>query len=67
MMTGDRLRYYRKNAGYTQKALGLALGYSEVSAIRVVQLWESNRRPIPVKYWRDISRILSMPMDELIP
>lgn len=66
-MIGERLRAYRKHAGYTQKDLALALGYSEVSAVRVVQLWESNRRPIPAKYWRNISHLLSMPMDELIP
>ena len=66
-MTGEKLRAYRKHAGYTQKELGLALGYKEATAEKVVQQWEYNNQPIPVKYWRGLSRILNMPMDELIP
>ena len=45
---GEKIRYYRKKCGLTQKNLGTALGYPENSApIRIAQ-YESNQR-IPKK------------------
>lgn len=66
-MTGEELMRYRKAAGFTQEKLGLALGYSEASAERVVQLWEHDKQPIPIKHFRKLAELLRIPLEKLIP
>ena len=66
-MTGEQFREYRKAAGYTQKQLGYILGYRDSSAERIIQIWEHNVRPIPIKHWRTLSALLNITMDKFIP
>ena len=66
-MTGEELRKARTDKKLTQKALGLLAGYDEKSAERVVQLWEHDKQPIPTKYWRELSKILGIPLEKFIP
>lgn len=67
MMTGEELRKARIKAGLTQKKLGLLIGYEEKSAERVVQLWEHDKQPIPIKYWKQLSKILRIPLEKFLP
>ena len=66
-MTGEELKKYRVKKGITQRKLGELLGYEGASADRVVQNSESDKQPIPIKYWRDIAKILGFPVDKFIP
>jgi len=66
-MTGEELKAYRQARGLTQKALGLKLGYPKNSAEKVVQQWEYDRQPIPIKHFRKLSGILDIPLEKFIP
>lgn len=66
-MTGTDLKKYRVRKNFTQKQLGLLLGYNEKSAERTVQHWELDARPIPVKHYRALSKILGVPLEKFIP
>lgn len=66
-MTGQELKEARKRKKYTQKSLGLLLGYKESSAERVVQHWEYETQPIPMKQFRKLSQILDIPLEKFIP
>lgn len=66
-MTGEELKKARIRSGITQERLGLLLGYSIKSAERTVQLWEHGDRPIPPKHWRELAKILRVPLDNFIP
>lgn len=66
-MTGEQLRRWRSIAGFTQKSLGEALGYEGRNAEVMVQMWETERRPVNIKHYRKLSRLLRVPLDEMIP
>ena len=66
-MTGEELKFYRQRAKLTQRKLGELLGYKTDSADVVVQLWEYGKQPIPMKHFRALSKILSVPLDKFIP
>jgi transcriptional regulator with XRE-family HTH domain len=67
IMTGEELKKARILKTLTQKQLGLMLGYNEKIAERTVQHWEYGARPIPVKHFRALSKILAIPLDKFIP
>jgi len=48
MTFGDRIRYFRRRIGMTQRELGLAMGFSPLTAeVRVSQYENGSRRPKP--------------------
>ena len=66
-MTGDELKKARIRSNLTQKRLGELLGYEGKSAENVVQLWEYEKQPIPLKHFRKLSKILEVPLEKFIP
>ena len=66
-MTGEQLRYFRERAGYTQKALGIALGYEPHAGENTVQHWERGERQIPVKHFRKLCELLGITLEDLVP
>ena len=62
-----RIKEARIAAGYTQKGLGLALGYSESVGEHSVSRWERNERPVPLDKLRKLAEVLGLTLDELIP
>ena len=66
-MTGEELRKNRKRCGYTQRALAEALGYEGRSGECTIQNWEYDKQPIPIKYYRPLSKLLGMTLEEMIP
>lgn len=62
-----RIKEARIAAGYTQKGLGLALGYEEITAESSVSRWERNLRPVPLDKLRKLAEVLGLTLDELIP
>jgi len=66
-MTGEDLKRYRIAACYTQKQLGEALGYKGRSAENTVQKWEYGTQPIPIKHFRELSKLLEVPLEKFIP
>ena len=50
----------------TQKSLGVALGYPEVTAQRFISNWETGYRPIPRKHIKTLAVLLNIdPLDLL--
>ena len=48
MTLGDRIRYFRRRIGMTQRELGLAMGISPLTAeVRISQYENGSRRPKP--------------------
>ena len=66
-MKGSELKAHRKACGYTQREFGLAIGYPEKSAEKVVQQWEYDKQPIPVKHYRKIVKLLNLTLDDIVP
>ena len=66
-MTGEELKNARLRAHITQRKLGLLLGYKVDTADTVVQKWEYGERPIPMKHFRELSKILGVPLEKFIP
>lgn len=66
-MTGEELKRARIRRCITQKKLGQLLGYKDLTADTVVQKWEYGERPIPVKHYRKLSKLLDVPLDKFIP
>lgn len=66
-MTGEELKAFRLKKGVTQQALGEALGYQGESAQITVLRWERGTRPIPIKHFRKLARLLDIPVDKLVP
>lgn len=62
-----RIKEARKAAGYTQKGLGVALGYSEAIGEHSVSRWERNERPVPLDKLRKLAELLHLTLDDLIP
>ena len=58
----------RIRCGYTQKELGLKVGYSEENDIaRLVRQWENGTRPVPIDKIRPLAAALNLTLDDLIP
>jgi len=66
-MTGEELKRARIRKTLTQKRLGLMLGYRLSTADTVIQKWEYGERPIPMKHFRMLSKILEVPIEKFIP
>lgn len=66
-MTGEELKRLRIRHNLTQRRLGELLGYKGRSAENVVQLWEYDKQPIPLKHFRELAKILEVPLDVFIP
>lgn len=66
-MTGSELKEARQNAGITQKQLAELLGYKGHAGESTVQNWEYGKQPIPSKYWRELSKILKVPLEAFVP
>lgn len=66
-MTGKELRRARLRVNLTQKKLGELLGYEGRSAENVVQRWEYDKQPIPVKHFRALAKVLDITLDEVVP
>lgn len=48
MTLGDRIRFFRRKIGMTQRELGMAMGFSPLTAeVRVSQYENGSRRPKP--------------------
>ena len=67
MTYGDKIKSARKAAGLTQKQLGLACGYIESSAERIVQKWEHSSCVPPLDKIRPLATALKVSIDYLIP
>ena len=67
MTYAEKLRALRTQAGLTQKALGLAVGYGENSAERTVQHWEHGRSIPPADKLRSLAKALNVPLDTVVP
>ena len=66
-MTGEEFKKARIRRMLTQQKIGLMLGYKRSTADTVVQKWEYGERPIPVKHYRALSKILDVPLEKFIP
>ncbi|MBP5478704.1 MAG: helix-turn-helix transcriptional regulator [Bacteroidaceae bacterium] len=66
-MTGEEFRRARIRACITQRRLGEMLGYKGRCAENVVQNWEYDRQPIPIKHFRQLAKILEIPLEKFIP
>ena len=67
MTLGEKIKTARKTAGLTQKQLGLACGYVESSAERIVQHWEHDSCAPPLDKIRPLATALKVSIDYLIP
>ena len=67
MTIPEKIRQARKEAGLTQKQVGLACGYDEKSAEVSARRWELGARPVPLDKLRILSQVLNIPLDQLIP
>ena len=66
-MTGEEFKKARIRRMLTQQKIGLMLGYKRSTADTVVQKWEYGERPIPVKHYRQLAKILDVPLEKFIP
>ena len=66
-MTGQRLQELRINKCITQRELAEMLGYKGRGGENTVQKWEYGVRPIPIKHWRKLAKILDVKLEEFIP
>lgn len=60
-MIGDNIKYYRKQAGYSQQQLALKLGITQGS----VSLWENNRNDPDTNTLIQLARVFGIPVDSL--
>lgn len=67
MTIPEKIKQARKEAGLTQKQVGLACGYDEKSAESFARQWERGTRPVPIDKLRALSQVLNIPLDQLIP
>ena len=66
-MTGEELKRYRMNRCMTQRKLAELLGYKGRGGETTVQNWEYGKQPIPLKHFRELSKILDVPLEKFIP
>lgn len=64
---GEKIRAARVAAGLTQKQLGLAVGFSENSAERMIQKWEYGKQAPSLQYLRPLANALKVSLDYLVP
>lgn len=64
---GELIRQLRKNAGLTQKELGMACGYDDASADANVRLWETGKTMPTIRRVRALSIALGVSIERLIP
>lgn len=64
---GEKIRAARVAAGLTQKQLGLAVGFSENSAERMIQKWEYGNCTPSLQYLRPLANALKVSLDYLVP
>ena len=67
MTLGEKISTARKQVGLTQKQLGLACGFNEAAAERMVQHWEHDRREPDLHKIRPLAEALKVPLDYIIP
>lgn len=67
MNIGDMLREKRRRKKLTQQRLGELLGYEGRTAELMVQHWEHNREAIPTRKLKPLSKILDIPVEDLLP
>lgn len=67
MTIPETIKQARKDAGLTQKQLGIACGYEGRSGETMVQSWEYGTRPVPLEKLRILATTLGIPLDSLIP
>lgn len=67
MTPGERLKYIRKERGFTLKALGLYMGYPESSADTRIAQFESSKRGITTKVRERLASILSVSPENFSP
>ena len=65
-MTPDTIRAARVAAGLTQKQLGEAAGYTDITAQPFVASWEAGTRPIPRDKIMAVAEALHIEPAELI-
>ena len=65
-MTPDTIRAARIAAGLTQKQLGEAAGYAEITAQPFVASWEAGTRPIPRDKIKLVAEVLHIEPTALI-
>lgn len=66
-MTGEELKKLRISRCLTQRKLAELLGFKGRGGEMTVQNWEYNKQPIPLKYFRALSKILDIPLEKFIP
>lgn len=64
---GELIKQLRKNAGLTQKELGMACGYDDASADANVRLWETGKTLPTLRRIRALANAVGVSLDKLIP
>lgn len=64
---GELIKQLRKNAGLTQKELGIACGVDEANASRKVRAWERGEYLPTLIVLRALAKALNVNLDKLIP
>ena len=67
MTLGEMIRVKRTYLGMSQRDLGERRGYRRTAAKNTVQLWEADKRPVPLNKLRIVSDVLQLPLERLIP
>lgn len=67
MTIPEKLKAARQKAGLSQQQLGEQAGYTGQSAQVTVGRWEAGTRPVPVEKLRTVSKLLKLPLEDLIP
>lgn len=57
----------RIRAGMTQQELGERMGYEGETAGATMRKWETGKTPVPMKKIRQLSAVLNLTLDDLIP
>lgn len=64
---GQKIKVLRKNAGLTQRELGILCGFSPRVGEVTVQHWEHDRRQPQLEALRPLAEALKITLDDLIP
>lgn len=67
MSIGEKIREARKAKRLTQRALGELLGYTGRGGESTIQNWEYGKQPVPQNKLKLLSKILEIPLEELLP
>lgn len=66
MTVQEKIRQARLSAGLLQKDVGIACGYSEENAQRIVARWEAGIRPVLKNKLIVVARTLNLPLESLL-